>query len=196
MIESAAQLFAERGYIATSIDDIAVAAGVSRATVFTSVGGKPLLLKTAFDIAIVGNDEPVALPDTQRARVVHQATDAHRYLALYAELVTEIGGRLGRIYEAVRVAAKTDADVSRVWEAHQSQRRQGAANVVHGVQSRGNLREGLDSETAADIVWVLNDPGMYHLLVHGRGWKPSRFQTWLARTMQEQLLGSSPSTPN
>ncbi len=75
----------------------------------------------------------MALPDTQRARVVHQATDVYRYLALYAELVTEIGGRLGRIYEAVRVAANADADVSRVWEAHQSQRRQGAATVVHGV---------------------------------------------------------------
>jgi AcrR family transcriptional regulator len=35
VIDAAGQLFAERGYAATSIEEIARAAGVSRATVFT-----------------------------------------------------------------------------------------------------------------------------------------------------------------
>jgi hypothetical protein len=39
----------ERGYGATTIGDIAAAAGVSRATVFASAGAKPALLKAAFD---------------------------------------------------------------------------------------------------------------------------------------------------
>jgi len=66
VIAAAGRLFSEQGYAATSIDDIAAAAGVSRATVFTSVGGKPKLLKTALDVAIVGDDEPVPLPERPR----------------------------------------------------------------------------------------------------------------------------------
>src|SRR5260370_31000266 len=62
VIAAAARLFAEKGYAATSIEEIAAAAGVSRAAVFTSVGGKAKLLKTALDVAIVGDDEPNSLP--------------------------------------------------------------------------------------------------------------------------------------
>ena len=47
ILSAAAQLFIERGYVATSIDAIADAAGVSRATVFTAVGGKATLLTRA-----------------------------------------------------------------------------------------------------------------------------------------------------
>lgn len=188
VLKAAARLFGERGYVATSIEEIAAAAGVSRATVFTAVGGKPVLLKTAFDVAIVGDDEPVSLPERPRSRTIRQEPDPVRYLALYAGLMTEIGSRLARIYEAVRGAAGADPDVRAVWETHQAQRRQGAANVVRDVLGKGRLRDGLDAETAADIVCVLNDPGLYHQLVHVRGWTPDQFQAWLGQTMQRQLL--------
>ena len=53
----------------------------------------------------------------------------------------------------------------------------------------GRLRDGLDEEAAADILWVLIDAGLFHLLVHRRGWAVERFQTWLAETIQRELLG-------
>src|SRR5271163_1591362 len=61
VLEAATRLFVERGYAATSIDAIAEAAGVGRSTVFSAAGGKSWLLKTAYDRAIVGDDEPVPL---------------------------------------------------------------------------------------------------------------------------------------
>ena len=51
------------GYAGTTIDAVATAAGVSRKTVFDSVGGKAQLMKLAYDFAIVGDDEPVPLVD-------------------------------------------------------------------------------------------------------------------------------------
>jgi len=36
---------------------------------------------------------------------------------------------------------------------------------------------------------VLIDAGLFHLLVHRRGWTTERFQAWLADTIQRQLLG-------
>ncbi|MEO8745419.1 MAG: helix-turn-helix domain-containing protein [Candidatus Dormiibacterota bacterium] len=195
VIAAAAKLFAERGYGATSIDDIAEEAGVSRATVFTSVGGKPMLLKAAVDVAIVGDDEQVSLPERPRSIAVRSEPDPRKYLALYAELLTEIGGRLASVYEALRGAAGTDMDARALWESHLHQRQQGAANVVGDVLRKGTLRKGVDRNAAADIVWLLNDPGLYHLLVHRRGWTPAHFQAWLAETLIRQLqpdLGKPP----
>src|SRR5437667_10340968 len=63
IVDAAARLFTERGYGATTIDAIAEAAGVSRKTVFTSVGGKTEALKLAIDWAIAGDDEPVPIPE-------------------------------------------------------------------------------------------------------------------------------------
>jgi AcrR family transcriptional regulator len=187
VIAAAGRLFVERGYAATSIEEIAAAAGVSRATVFTSVGGKPKLLKTALDVAIVGDDEPLSLPERPRSKAIRAETDPRTYLALYAELVTEIDGRLAGIHEAARGAAGVDPEARALWESHLAQHRQGAANVVGDLIRKGGIRSGLDVETAADIVWLLG-PGAYHMLVVRRGWTPHRFQAWLTETFIRQLL--------
>jgi AcrR family transcriptional regulator len=187
VIAAASRLFTERGYAATSIEEIAAAAGVSRATVFTSVGGKAKLLKTALDVAIVGDDEPIALPERPRSKAIRAEPDPRKYLALYAELVTEIDGRMAGIHEAVRGAAGVDPDARALWDTHLAQHRQGAVNVIGDLTRKGGIRPGLDPESAADIVWLLG-PGAYHMLVHRRGWSPERFQRWLTETFISQLL--------
>jgi AcrR family transcriptional regulator len=171
--------------------EIAAAAGVSRATVFASVGGKAKLLKTALDVAIVGDDEPIALPDRPRSKAIRAEPDARKYLALYAELVTEIDGRLAGIHEAVRGAAGVDSDARALWESHLAQHRQGAANVIGDLTGKGGIRPDLDPEFAADIIWLLG-PGAYHMLVRRRGWSPERFQAWLTETFISQLLPAEP----
>ena len=189
IIDAAAALFIERGYVATSIDAIAEAAGVSRATVFTSVGGKNALLKTAYDVALVGDDDPIPFPLRPASLAVRAEPDPIRYLVGYAGLVTDIDRRVAPIYEAVRGAASADAEVRDVFETIAAERRIGAANVVRDLLAKGaRLRKGLDSESAADVVWVLIDAGLFHLLVHRRGWAPERFEAWLADSIQRQVL--------
>jgi AcrR family transcriptional regulator len=64
IIAAAHQLFTERGYGATSLADIAAAAGVARPTPSAVFGSKPALLKEVLDQALAGDDEPV--PVAQR----------------------------------------------------------------------------------------------------------------------------------
>jgi AcrR family transcriptional regulator len=188
VVQAAARLFIERGYVATSIESIAEAAGVSRATVFTSVGGKPVLLKKAYDIALVGDDVQVPLAERERSRAIRAEPDVERFLDRYAGLVTEINGRLAAIYEAVRGAASADTEVRDVFEKIQMERRIGAGRVIADVLAKGSLRAGLEAEAAADLLWVLIDAGLYHLLVQRRGWSQERFGTWLSETIRTQLL--------
>jgi hypothetical protein len=60
--------------------------------------------------------------------------------------------------------------------------------VGHVLEKGGRLRRGINRDAAADIVWLLNEPGLYHLLVHRRGWTPVHYRGWLAETMIRQLL--------
>jgi AcrR family transcriptional regulator len=192
IIDTATRLFVELGYGATSIDAIADAADVSRATVFTAVGSKAALLKTAYDVALVGDDEPIAFPDRADSRAVRAEPDQRRYLERYTSLLNEIWARVAPIYEVVRGAASADPEVRPVWEKIQQERRIGAAHVLQDTASKGPLREGIDQEAAADVIWVLIDPGLYHVLVNVRGWPAERHREWVARALQQELLAGAP----
>jgi AcrR family transcriptional regulator len=188
VIEAAARLFAERGYVATSLEDVAKEAGVSRATIFTSVGGKADLLKAAYDVAIVGDDEPVPLPQRPWAIAVRNEPDPGRMVDAYARMITEVSGRVASVYESMRGAAAADGEARSLLERMRSERRGGSAGFIGFLVARGALRPELDRTRAGDVAWVLNDPGLYHLLVHERGWTPGQFQKWLAETLKDQLL--------
>jgi AcrR family transcriptional regulator len=188
VVEAASRLFVEAGYVATSIDAIGVASGVSRRTVFATGGGKAALLKAAYDLALGGDHDAVPFGERPRSRQVQAEPDPARHLDLYAELCTEVGTRLAPIYEAVRGAASADPEVREVFQGIEIERRVGAGRVVQNQMRRGPLRDGLKPKAAADIVWVLNDPGLFHALVHRAGWTADEFRKWLSKTMQQQLL--------
>jgi AcrR family transcriptional regulator len=190
IIETAARLFIADGYVGTSMEDIAAAADVSRATVFSSVGGKASILKAAFDIAVVGDDEPIPLPQRPWAIAVRNEPDPVRMIDAYAGMITEVSGRVAPIYEAMRGAVGADAEVNEVWKAMRKERRGGAAGFVGFLVARSALRSDVDRKRAADVVWVLIDPGTYYLLVHEMNWAPGQFRSWLAATLEDQLLAT------
>jgi AcrR family transcriptional regulator len=186
---AAGRLFAESGYAATSIEAIAAAAGVGRATVFTSVGGKPELLKEAYRLAVRGPaDANTPLGQQARSRRISAEPDAHKLLAGYAGVIVEVGSRLAPLYEAVRAAAHANAEAREFWHLITEERRSAATGIVRRLAERDALLDGLDRQSASDILWVLNDPGLYQLLVTQRRWTQRRFRSWLTGSMQAQLL--------
>ena len=187
VVEAARELFVRQGWTATSIEQVAAAAGVSRATVFT-VGGKPELLKLAYDTAIGGDDEDVAMADRPAVRELAAAPDLDALVARYVELVVAAGGRVAGIYVALRAAADADERVRALFADVQAQRLTGATGFVATLAARGWLRPGLEPEAAADVLWTLIDPGLYAALVLDRAWPPERFAAWWERTLRAQLL--------
>lgn len=188
VIDAAAELFVRDGYAGTSIDAIAQKARVGRATVFSAVGGKPALLKAAYDVAVGGDDEPITLPERPWAKRVSDEPDAARMLTLYAGMVTQIDSRVAGISEAIRGAGGADADARELSRDVQRQRRLGAANVVAMLVARNGLRPSLDHADAAAIIALFIDPGLYFRLVTQEGWPEWRFETWLSETLHSQLL--------
>ena len=150
VVEAARELFVRQGWTATSIEHVAAAAGVSRATVFT-VGGKPELLKLAYDTAIGGDDEDVAMADRPAVRELAAAPDRDALVARYVELVVAAGVRVAGIYVALRAAADADERVRALFAEVQAQRLAGATGFVGALAARGWLRPGLDPAAATDV---------------------------------------------
>jgi AcrR family transcriptional regulator len=188
IVSAASELFVERGYVATTIDEIAERAGVSRATVFNAAGGKPELLIRAYQVAVRGNEPDTPLGEQERSRRILAETDPYRLLAGYAGVVVETQPHIAPLYEAVRAAGHADPEAAKLWQRLTGERRYGAGRVVRALKGLGPLRAGLTLETATDLLWLVNDPANYSLLVVERRWPVRRYRNWLTEAMQAQLL--------
>ncbi|MGE5287191.1 MAG: TetR family transcriptional regulator [Micromonosporaceae bacterium] len=188
MVAAAAGLFTSSGYTATSLADIAAAAGVARPTVFAAFGSNPAPLREVLDQALAGDDEPVPVADRPWFQPVWVAPTQQAVLDAYAQACTLIGGRATLVFEAVRRAADASSEVSELWETQQRNRRTGAAMVIGRLETLGPIRPELTTASATDLLWIFNDPAHYGALVHHCGWPDAAFTTWLASQMQHALL--------
>jgi len=189
IVDAAAALFMEHGFAGTTIDAIAQAAGVSRKTVFTAVGGKVQLLKLAYDFRMAGDDEPVPMIQRPGLQRVIAEPDPYRQLDLYAGFVAEASRRIAPLYMVLRGAAEVDAEAKELYDKWEAERHAAMVNgPVADLARKRALRKDLKRTEAADLLWLLVDPSTYDRLVNRRGWSHARFRRWLAESFRTQLL--------
>jgi AcrR family transcriptional regulator len=178
IIDAAAELFAERGYPATTMADIAARARVAAKSVY-ALADKPHLLLLALDRAIVGDDEPVPLADRPEMRAILTGTDpadqARRAVALAADVLL----RLYPLYRAFEQAAAAEPALKQAWRDQQRRRREDVVRVVDAVARAGGLRPGLTRERAVDTLWALGTWHPVALLVEERGWTRDDLTAWM-----------------
>jgi AcrR family transcriptional regulator len=105
-------LFTERGYVATTVDHIAERAGVSKPTVFTSVGSKATIIRELRARALAGSGDVEGPPEAQAWwREAIDAPDPVHAVKLWARNMAEVAERLWPIYNPLRAAAGTHAVV-------------------------------------------------------------------------------------
>lgn len=63
-----------------------------------------------------------------------------------------------------------------------------ATDVAPARPRRDDLPEGLDFDTAVDVLYAVGSPETYRLLVVDRGWSASRFARWYGETLERLLL--------
>ena len=184
--EAAYRLFSTKGYLATSIEDIAAEAGVARPTVFTAVGPKAVILRAVVDRALAGDDSQTPIAERPWWREAIEEPDPVRSIQLYARNMCRISGRAGLVLRALETAASIDADAGEVWARFQHQRRVGLNEfAVALAQKTSALR--YDEATITDTMWMLA-PDAYLRLVHDAGWSVERFETWLADLLRRMFL--------
>ena len=186
VVQAAHDLFVEKGYVATTVDQIAARAGVSKPTVFASVGSKATVLKEVRDVAIAGDDAPIPIAERGWYKRMLSEPDPRRTLSIYARNVTAINDRYADVDHVLVAAAAAEPALNQLWNTSEDERMRGAAIVVDNLAQKAELRR--DRSGAIDIVWTLTAPEQLRRLVRIRGWTLPRFERWLTDTFCEQLL--------
>jgi AcrR family transcriptional regulator len=167
---------------------IAQAAGVSTKTVYVILETKSGVLTALWHLLLRGDagDAPVA----QRAwyREVLEEPDPERKLRLNARNARRVKVRAGALMGVIRSAAELDPDIGALWERIQTEFHDNQHVILQTLDDSGALRPGLGVDEAADIVWALNHPDVWLLLVGRRGWTADHFEQWFADTIVAQLL--------
>ena len=172
IVDAASKLFAERGYAAATIDAVAQEAGVSRKTVFTSVGGKVEVMRLAYDWAITGDDEPVSMGSRPEVLALEQEPDSARVLERWAAMLSHQMARVAPMHAALRSAADVDPQAHELFEKVQDQRLAGMRKPVsptRGARStcaRDSRRSG--QPTSSGSTWNLSSGSSSSSVAAGR----------------------------
>ncbi|MGH3509357.1 MAG: TetR/AcrR family transcriptional regulator [Nocardioidaceae bacterium] len=182
ILAAARKLFADRGYAATSVADLAAEAGVSVPTVYASVGSKRELARSLVEFV---NEEGGVYENDVRQR---RATSAPELLRLNMHLVRELNERCGDIMRAARSAAQSEPDLVPVVEAGDGYHREGEYAVAARLAEMGALREGLDVQRAGAIITVLTSSSSFDQLVLEHDWSYDEVESWLVQSLTGLLF--------
>ena len=188
VVSAARDLFVEVGWSGTTIDSVAARAGVSRKTVFTSVGGKAALLKLALDWALVGDDEPVPMSGRQVIAELEKLTDPRALVARWAQFVAELEERAAPLADVLVVAADADSEAADVHAVSERNRLGGAEFIVARLTETDGLRPGLTTQRAVAAALVLMDPAVHRTLVREHRWTSGEYADWIERAALAELV--------
>ena len=191
IVESARDLMLERGYRATTIAAIARHAEVHVDTIYELVGRKPMVLRELIEQAISGSDTAVPAEERHYVAAIRNEPDPRVKLAIYARATREIHERMAPLVLALRDASATEPEAHDVWQTISERRAANMNKFARELRKAGGLRSGLSIDEAADVIWATNSAELFCLLTIERGWKPARYERWLADTWCRLLLPGS-----
>jgi AcrR family transcriptional regulator len=195
ILEAARDLFVERGYGATALQDIADLAGYAVQTIYFTFGNKRTVLKELGDFTIAGDDEPVPTMERAWFRAAVGAETAAEQLQQMVHGARGILERFAPLAEVMRTAATIEPEISGLWNHDADPRYTVYATAARALVAKPGVRTGLSAEEAADVLFALLSPELYLIVVRDRGWPPERWAEWALQLLRTQLLlRSSPAS--
>ena len=145
VLAAAVRLFNERGYEATSMDDVAKRLGITKSSLYHHVTGKQELLRIAVDQALDGLHEAMDEVEAQDAPAID------RLETLIRRSVLVLAERLEYVTLLLRVRGNTEVEQQallrrRIFDAK-------VTELVKQAQAEGAIRPDVDAATAARLLF-------------------------------------------
>jgi AcrR family transcriptional regulator len=190
ILEAAQRLFERQAYAATTMAAIAAEAGVALKTVYVAFETKSGVLRALWNLLVRGDQDDAPVGERRWYRDVLDEPDAERRLRLNARNSRAVKLRVAAVLEVIRNAAPLDPDIGALWSRIQSEFYDNQRAIVEALDDESGLRPGVDVARATDILWTLNHPDLWQLLVGQRGWTPDEYEQWFGDAACSQLLGA------
>jgi AcrR family transcriptional regulator len=194
ILDAAHQLLGRQGYSGTSMPAIAEEAGVALKTIYVYFPTKAALVRALWDARLRGDEADVPIVDREWYRAVVNETEPERKLRLVAAQARRTKSRSGALLEMIRAAAPADPEIAILWGDIEAKLLYVQRSIVEQLDATGSLTTSLDVARATDILWTLNHPAIWQLLVAGRGWTGEQYERWLGNAFCSQLL-DGPRSP-
>jgi AcrR family transcriptional regulator len=189
ILAAAKRRFEAHGYAATTVAEIAAEAGVATKTVYLAFESKGGVLRALWNLLLRGEQDDRPIAEQAWYREVLENPDPERQLRLNARNSAQGKLRISSILEVIRSAAAADPEIDVLWQRIQSDYRANQRAIVESLSQRQALSPGLDLEHAADVLWTINHPNTWQLLVVQRGWTPAQYEQWSGDAACRELLG-------
>lgn len=187
MLRAAHELFCERGYTGTRMADIAERAGVAVQTVYFVFHTKAELLRACYTHAVLGEPDPMPPEDQPWHAALLASVTGPEALRWFAKGNGAIVARVGMLDEVAR-AATHEPDAAAIRAHSEELRRAGYGAIVEHLAAAFGLRDGLDLNSATDVMLTLGGPAIYRSLVVDYGWTPEAYVDWVAAALVDALL--------
>jgi AcrR family transcriptional regulator len=194
ILRAATTVFLDRGYSGATMRAIATEAGVSVPTVEALFGTKARVLKAAIDVAIAGDDEPIAILDRGWTDGAMLTDNTDEFLGIVAGVIGPAQARSAGLVLAVFEGSSTDSDLANLTAEMIAQRGNTAEWLIDTLIRTAALREGCTRSEAIDTLWILMDPAVFDRLTRQRGWTQTHYQRWFAHSARRLLVADATPT--
>lgn len=178
--EAGRELFAAQGYVGTTIEQIANRAGVAPSTVYAVYRTKAAVLAEVRWRAVSTAGVP------RLEELVADAQTADEVIGRVAGAFKILFENAADVFAAQRAAVGSDPALAENWESAATDRRNHMARLLAPVAR--DLRTGLSSERAADIMDAMLEFELYDDLVRRRSWTAAAYEEWLREALCALLL--------
>jgi AcrR family transcriptional regulator len=188
ILEASRALFLERGYVPTTVSQIARRAGVNVDTLYAVIGPKPDLLRAVVESALSGESNAVPAEERSYVRQIRAATSATDKIDIYARALVAMAPRTAPVFAALKAAALVDASCAALHREISERRAANMRLFAADLRATNALRPDLSDDDVADVVWSMNSTDYYLLLVRDRGWSDERFERHLSDAWRRLFL--------
>jgi AcrR family transcriptional regulator len=192
VVENASALFVERGYVQTTMADIASAAGLAVQTLYLRFGGKPTILAAAFDRAVAGDSEEVAIASREWVGQFKAAADfseAARLLVVNGRLIVE---RATPLFTRIEQAS-ADPEVADLLMESKRRKYETIGVFARILRDKPGFDRRVGLARATDVLYAMSSEELYRILCVERGWSSEQWEEFMLSVVTDELGDSSRS---
>jgi AcrR family transcriptional regulator len=187
ILVAATNLFCEIGYLDTTMAAIAAHAGVAVQTLYLSFGSKVAILEAAHDVAVVGDDELVAVLERAWVADVRAEPDGLRTLQLVMDAARRINMQVAPLYGVIQAAA-ADPEVAALLGRIRGQRLSTMRALAEDLARKPGFAQSQSVDSAADVLYAIASMEFLGLLVVQRDWAIEDVDSWALEIAAAKLF--------